>query len=83
MQPGIPQTDVQLAEMATGIYARHEQLREQIAALGQDLEERERRLAAQVSSLIETAAKAAKIDPDAARSSIGRGAAGEGERSEA
>jgi hypothetical protein len=77
LSPRAPLTEAQLAELVTGIYARQERMREQIAALGDGLADRDRRLAAHVSDLIETAAEAARIDRVAPAPQPGRRPAGE------
>src|SRR5262249_55547067 len=52
-------------------YALQQELRAQVEALGRGFEERDRRLAAQVSGAIETAAKAAEILPGLAAKRLG------------
>jgi hypothetical protein len=74
-------TEAQLADLVTGIYAKQERMREQIAALGDGLAERDRRLAAHVSDLIETAMEAARIDRVAPNLPPGRQPGGGGDPS--
>jgi hypothetical protein len=60
-------------------YALQQELRAQVEALGRGFEERDRRLAAQVSGAIETATKAAEIVPGLAANRLGvRGSVSEG-----
>jgi len=58
-----PSTEAVLAHMVAKTYARQQDLWAQIEALGRGFEDRDRRLAAQVSGAIETATKAAEIVP--------------------
>jgi hypothetical protein len=74
-----PSTEAVLAHMVAKAYARQQDLRAQVEALGRDFEDRERRLAAQVSGAIETATKAAEIVPGVAAKRLGgRDGIGEG-----
>lgn len=61
-----PSTEAVLAHMVAKTYARQQDLQAQIEALGRGFEDRDRRLAAQVSGAIETATKAAEIVPGVA-----------------
>jgi hypothetical protein len=67
-----PSTEAVLAHMVAKAYARQQDLRAQVDALGRDFEDRDRRLAAQVSGAIETATKAAEIVPGVAAKRLGR-----------
>jgi len=63
-----PPTEAVLAHMAVHTY---QELLAQVEALARAFEDRDRRLAAQVSGIIETATKAARIDPGAAAKRLG------------
>jgi len=74
-----PSTETVLVHKVAKAYALQQELRAQVEALGRGFEERDRRLAAQVSGAIETAAKAAEILPGLAAKRLGgHGYAGEG-----
>lgn len=66
-----PSTEAALAHMVAKAYARQQDLRAHVEALGRDLEDRDRRLQAQVSEAIETAIKAAEIVPGMAAKRLG------------
>ena len=66
-----PSTDTVLVHKVAKAYALQQELRAQVEALGRGFEERDRRLAAQVSGAIETAAKAAEILPGLAAKRLG------------
>jgi hypothetical protein len=67
-----------LVHMVAKAYALQQELGAQVEALGRGFEERDRRLAAQVSGAIETATKAAEIVPDMAERLGVRAYVGEG-----
>src|SRR5215471_11428153 len=74
-----PSTEAVLVHMVAKAYAREQELRAQVEALGRGFEDRDRRLAAQVSEAIETTKRAAQIAPGAAVQGLGgRGSIGEG-----
>lgn len=74
-----PSQEAVLVHMVAKAYAREQELRAQVEALGRGFEDRERRLAAQLSETIETTKKAAEIVPGAAAQGLGgRGSIGEG-----
>ena len=74
-----PSREAVLVHMVAKAYARQQELRAEVEALGRGFEERDRRLAAQVSGAIETATKAAEIIPGVAAKRLGgRGWVGEG-----
>jgi hypothetical protein len=76
-----PSTEAVLAHMVAKTYAGQQDLRAQIEALGRGFEDRDRRLAAQVSGAIETATKAAEIVPGLAMKRLaGRDGIDEGGR---
>ena len=66
-----PSTETVLVHKVAKAYALQQELRAQVEALGRGVEERDRRLAAQVSGAIETAAKAAEILPGLAANRLG------------
>ena len=75
-----PSREAVLVHRVAKAYALQQELRAQVEALGRGFEERDRRLAAQVSGAIETAAKAAEILPGLAAKRLGgRGYLGEGD----
>jgi hypothetical protein len=67
-----PSTEAVLAHMVAKAYARQQDLWAQVEAFGREFEDRDRRLAAQVSGTIETATKAAEIVPGVAAKGLGR-----------
>ena len=74
-----PSREAVLVHMVAKAYALQQELRAQVETLGRGFEDRDRRLAAQVSGAIETATKAAEIIPDVAAKGLGgRGYVGEG-----
>jgi hypothetical protein len=74
-----PSREAVLVHRVAKAYALQQELRAQVEALGRGFEERDRRLAAQVSGAIETATKAAGIVPGIAAKRVGgRGYLGEG-----
>jgi hypothetical protein len=74
-----PSTETVLVHRVAKAYALQQELRAQVEALGRGFEDRDRRLAAQVSGAIETATKAAEILPGVAAKRLGgRGRVGEG-----
>ena len=73
-----PSREAVLVHRVAKAYALQQELRAQVEALGQGFEERDRRLAAQVSGAIETATKAAEIVPGMAERLGGRGYVGGG-----
>jgi hypothetical protein len=74
-----PPREAVLVHMVAKAYALQQELRGQVEALGRGFEERDRRLAAQVSEAIETATKAAEIVPGMAAKRLGgRGYVDEG-----
>jgi len=74
-----PSREAVLVHRVAKAYALQQELRAQVEALGRGFEERDRRLAAQVSGAIETATKAARIDPVVAANRFGgRGYVSEG-----
>ena len=74
-----PSREAVLVHMVAKTYARQQELRAEVEALGRGFEERDRRLAAQVSGAIETATKAAEILPGVAAKRLGgHGRVGEG-----
>jgi hypothetical protein len=76
-----PATEAVLAHMAAHTYARQQELRAQVEALGRAFDDRDRRLEAQAIGILETATKAARIDPGVATKRLGgRGGIGEGGR---
>ena len=66
-----PSREAVLVHMVAKAYALQQELQAQVEALGRGFEERDRRLAAQVSGAIETAAKAAEILPGLAANRLG------------
>ena len=66
-----PSREAVLVHRVAKAYALQQELRAQVEALGRGFEERDRRLAAQVSGAIETAAKAAEILPGLAAKRLG------------
>jgi len=75
----VPSREAVLVHMVAKAYASQQELRAQVEALGRGFEDRDRRLAAQVSGAIETATKAAEILPGVAAKRLGgRGRVGEG-----
>src|SRR6516165_2703409 len=73
-----PSREAVLVHRVAKAYALQQELRAQVEALGQGFEERDRRLAAQVSGAIETATKAAEIVPGMAERLGGHGYVGGG-----
>ena len=73
-----PSREAVLVHRVAKAYALQQELRAQVEALGQGFEERDRRLAAQVSGAIETATKAAEIVPGMAERLGRRGYVGGG-----
>src|SRR5215471_6908907 len=74
-----PSMETVLVHRVAKAYALQQELRAQVEALGRGFEERDRRLAAQLSGAIETATKAAEIVPGLAAKRLGgHGYAGEG-----
>lgn len=61
-----PSTEAPLGHTAAHTYARQQELLAQVEALGRAFDDRDRRLTAQAIGLIETATKAARIDPGVA-----------------
>jgi hypothetical protein len=79
----LPSTETVLVHKVAKAYALQQELRAQVEALGRGFEDRDRRLAAQVSGAIETAAKAAEILPGLAAKRLGgHGRVGGGEHSD-
>ena len=66
-----PSREAVLVHKVAKAYALQQELRAQVEALGRGFEDRDRRLAAQVSGAIETAAKAAEILPGLAAKRLG------------
>lgn len=66
-----PSTEPVLAHMAAHTYARQQELLAQVEALGRAFDDRDRRLTEQAIGIIETAAKAARIDPGVATKRLG------------
>ena len=73
-----PSMEIVLVHRVAKAYALQQELRAQVEALGRGFEDRDRRLAAQLSGAIETATKAAEIVPGVAKRLGGRGYIGEG-----
>jgi len=74
-----PSTETVLVHKVAKAYALQQELRVQVEALGRGFEERDRRLAAQVSGAIETATRAAEIVPGLTAKRLGvRGSVSEG-----
>ena len=74
-----PSREAVLVHMVAKAYALQQELQAQVEALGRGFEDRDRRLAAQLSGAIETATKAAEIAPGIGTETLGgRGGVGEG-----
>ena len=74
-----PSREAVLVHKVAKAYALQQELRAQVEALGRGFEDRDRRLAAQVSGAIETATKAAAIVPGIGAKRLGgRSRVGEG-----
>ncbi|HEX6523935.1 MAG TPA: hypothetical protein VF070_28625 [Streptosporangiaceae bacterium] len=75
-----PSTDAVLAHMAADAYARQRELQAQVEALVRAFDDRDRRLTAQATGMIETATKAARVDLGMATKRLGgQDSIGEGE----
>jgi hypothetical protein len=77
-----PPTEGGLADMAEHTYARQQELLADVEALGRAFDDRDRRLTALAIGIIETATKAARIDPGVTTKRLGGlDGTGEGGRS--